>query len=439
MLVSGFEKNCESCHKSDVAVEDGLPFLQLPGIDTEALADNGVQIGEWPLLADIDQDASLGPYLRILISADPATLAAFDALPAAPDELVPAALGIDPDEAQAIGQIVWAIKELFYKLSTDGHEGLREALDNGLGRSLDEAALSEFSANFDFALLAEATRAWFPNLAREIRAQRDGRGDDASGYDLTVFATRLVEAPDLPIVDPIWGWRLDPDTVAIRFRPRGHADPLLKRWLDAAVAPAGATQLGAMEYALASLATSEADGKCAKCHSVDITPDARQVNWHQKRRDLKQRGFTRYVHRPHLIQPKLRDCVACHSLDGPAAAPEAALPEAATPPSDTESGEATDAATAEAPAETAPDAGPPAVDRSKGYAHGFEDRNPATFTSNFAPLDQATCRTCHQAGAASNSCLNCHNYHVHPAGLQGVQASGAPPDAADLPQEDSRS
>ena len=69
----------------------------------------------------------------------------------------------------------------------------------------------------------------------------------------------------------------------------------------------------------------------------------------------------------------------------------------------------------------------PERDSAKAYMLGFADGNhdPQVFASNFTPIDHATCAGCHQSTAASDSCRNCHTYHVDPAGLHGIQAGSA--------------
>ncbi|MGE4605783.1 MAG: hypothetical protein AAEJ52_03470 [Myxococcota bacterium] len=428
MLVEGFEANCASCHESDVAVPDGIAFVQLPGIDTDALTDAGVQIGEWPSLADIDQDSSFSPYLRIMLASDPQNSEAFDTLPGTPDELIFPELGSDEDEAAAIGQLVWAIKEMLYKLSTEKQSALKEHLDSGLRRTMPEDQLARLSGNFDFDLVSHAVRTWFPNLASEISEQRRSptrsRGE---GYDLGSHPTHIVDTSNMPSAETVWGWSIDPDGVAIRYRPRGHTDPLMQSWLEAAVDPAQHTKPGAMEFAFDALATTEADGKCAKCHSIDVTETVKVINWQQKRRDRRERGFTHYMHRPHLIQPELSDCTACHSLGGEPMAIEAAAT-AARPSSDDES----DSDPAADAALEAPAAPKPPRDSAKAYATGFANGNhdPQVFESNFEPIDHAICASCHQSAAASDSCLNCHTYHVDPARLHGIHANAIPPSTA---------
>jgi len=429
MLVAGFEENCSSCHETDVAVPDGIPFLQLPGIDTELLTDSGIEIGEWPSYADIDQDSSFSPYLRIMLASDPQNSEAFDTLPGTPDELIFPELGGDEEEAAAIGQVVWAIKELLYKLSTEKQSALKEYLDSGMRRTMPENELAELSGSFDFDLVSQAVGSWFPSLATEITGQRRRRADSgAEGYDLSSYPTQIVDASIVASEEPVWGWTIDPEGVAIRYRPRGHADPLMQSWLEAAVDPAQHTNPGAMAFAFDTLATATADGKCAKCHSIDVTESVKVVNWQQKRRDKRERGFTHYMHRPHLIQPELSDCTACHSLGGEPVEIEAIA--AAEVPS-------SDDASADPSLDITPDSGEaatpakPGRDSAKAYATGFANGNhdPQRFESNFEPIDRATCASCHQSTAASNDCLNCHTYHVAPSRLHGVHANTVTADA----------
>ncbi len=458
MLVSGFEQDCSACHQTDVDVDEGIAFLQLPGVDTDALDAAGVELGQWPELANLDQDAELAPYLRVMLASDPANAAAFDALPGEPENLVFAFLGEDPDEARAIGQLIWATKELLFELSETGQAALKEHLDSGLRRTMDEDELSRLSANFDFDLAAQAVRSWFPDLSREIHAQRRARavGPPGSGYSLDLIPTKLIPVAEGEAPEPSWGWSLDSDLMAIRYRPRGHSDSLMTSWLDAAAHPSEHATPAAIEYALESLASPSADGSCTKCHSVDITDEIRAVNWSQKRRDLRKRGFTRYLHRPHLIQPGLRTCVGCHSMgeSEPAAATAEAEPAAAT--AEAEPAEATAAADdstleaepsptedgtddSEEPEGVASEESPPEqftwAHSAERYAQGFEasNRDPHVYSSNFEPLDKDTCRSCHQPRRASDNCLNCHNYHVHPAVLMGVQSDIESPNQ---PKED---
>ncbi len=418
MLVEGFDANCASCHAKDLAVPEGIAFIRLPGINTDELSEFGVQIGQWPTYADIDLTDSFSPYLRIMLAADPANARSFETLPGGIDELILAELGTDEDEAAAVGQLAWAIKELLYQLSTEKQPALKEHLDSGLRRTMSENELAKLSGNFDFDLVSSAVKVWFPNLKSEIDAQHRHLGRDGTeGYDLHSHQTQLVDAEGSEVAEPIWGWTVDFDGFAIRYRPRGHEDPLMQSWLEAVVHPDQHTNEKAMKFALEALSRTEADGKCAKCHSIDITESTRVVNWRQKHRDLIERGFTEYMHGPHLIQPELSDCTACHSLGGEAI-PIEAVATSETASSNDESEANPETNTPATPAKTRRDS-------AKVYKTGFADGNhdPQVFESNFVPIDHATCASCHQSTAASDSCLNCHTYHVDPSRLPGVHAN----------------
>jgi len=442
MLIEGFDANCASCHENDVTVREGIAFIELPGINTEELSEFGVQIGEWPTYADVDLTNPFSPYLRIMLAANRENAQSFEALPGDVDELIFADLGTDEAEAEAIGQLAWSIKELLYRLSTEKQTALKEHLDSGLRRTMSENELAKLSGNFDFDLVSTAVRAWFPKLGSEIAAQRRHMEQTgAQGFDLRSQRTRLVDTEGFETLEPIWGWTVDFEGFAIRYRPRGHADPLMQSWLEAAVHPDPHTDDGAMQFAFDALSTAEADGKCAKCHSIDVTPSAQVVNWHQKHRDRRKRGFTEYAHVPHLIQPELSDCTACHSMGDETRPVIAAITPQVPSSGDDGSSDASTGAITDTTAAASDDAtgGDPATeiasrapakprrDSAKAYKTGFAHANhdPLVFESNFAPIDQATCASCHQSTAASDSCLNCHTYHVDPAGLHGMPTNTA--------------
>ena len=60
------------------------------------------------------------------------------------------------------------------------------------------------------------------------------------------------------------------------------------------------------------------------------------------------------------------------------------------------------------------------LDPAARYADGYKDKDPLTFSSNFKPLDAATCATCHVEERAGESCLLCHQYHVGPVKTRTV-------------------
>lgn len=160
------------------------------------------------------------------------------------------------------------------------------------------------------------------------------------------------------------GWYRD--YFALLYRPQGHADPFYRAWLSASAAAFGTPAEARAEPVFEALAEDDAPGKCAKCHSVDRTPDGgRVVNWQPAHPQPRRREFTAFAHVPHEVAVGGEGCKTCHKPN-----PEA------------------------------------------DYLASFDDRNLATFAPSFRTLDKATCAGCHVESAAGDDCLQCHRYHV---------------------------
>jgi hypothetical protein len=98
------------------------------------------------------------------------------------------------------------------------------------------------------------------------------------------------------------GWYRDGPLIF--YRPAGHADPLLRSWIEEVAHmdfPADVTR---------SVTDGEGPGGCRKCH-IDSTGDVRwerAVDW--KHRDDR----TRFNHRAHLGLQNEQQCALCHEL-----------------------------------------------------------------------------------------------------------------------------
>ncbi len=172
---------------------------------------------------------------------------------------------------------------------------------------------------------------------------------------------------------------------ALYYRSTGHADPLLKNWLDAlasrAASPIDLEQLKDGFQFLAGT-ESKASGSCLKCHAVDeIRDDAgllsgARIRWRSLGAEASRHALTRYDHATHLL---LADCRNCHQT---------------------------------------------VTTGEQDYLSAFpkseewdEDRNwskkadPSVFQSNFKAIMKDTCADCHQAGKAGEGCIQCHFYH----------------------------
>jgi hypothetical protein len=189
-------------------------------------------------------------------------------------------------------------------------------------------------------------------------------------------------APEISIesdVDPeSWaeygGWYQQ--DYAIFYRPTGHKDKFIYSWLflTGPQAPKGDTSPAAAVFDY--LTSKDAQGSCAKCHSVDdIQGKGRLVNFSPASVKSKQGRFTNFIHEPHLgimensvgSQEK-RGCLTCHNLE-----------------------------------------------KGRPILKGYEQGNPQNFVSNFSPVKKELCQTCHTSSKARQDCVLCHKYHVNGA------------------------
>jgi predicted CXXCH cytochrome family protein len=162
------------------------------------------------------------------------------------------------------------------------------------------------------------------------------------------------------------GWIRDDRSFRVLYRPLGHEDLFLKHWIDAVSKVSGADSRPETEALFISLTSENSIGNCRYCHTLKQQDDLSFVmNWKAEQRDLSVGQFTKFSHRPHLIQPELKDCTHCHQMD-------------------------TEVSNAD----------------SFSSVHGCD------YQSNFKTLSKSTCTKCHQEGLTSNSCTLCHGYHI---------------------------
>lgn len=199
--------------------------------------------------------------------------------------------------------------------------------------------------------------------APAAKGDDDLLGDEPAKTKTAAPAAAVKPVEKLPPAQMVaaGGWYRDDSGFALKYRPVGHADPLLHAWLDLAASAPKAASL------FKNLADPKSVGLCAKCHSADSIPDsaALLMNWRPRHREIEDRSFTKFNHAPHVIQGNLRNCTGCHEPN-----------------------------------------------KSADVMPFFVGNDPAKFVSNFKSIDKATCAGCHKPDAAGDSCLRCHNYHV---------------------------
>ncbi len=154
---------------------------------------------------------------------------------------------------------------------------------------------------------------------------------------------------------------------AIFYRPAGHKDKFIYSWLSLTgpEAPRGDRSPAAAVFDF--LTSKDAQGSCAKCHSVDdIQGKGRVVNFSPPSAETKLGRFTTFIHQPHLGVVQNRGCLTCHSLE-----------------------------------------------KNRPYLKSYEQGNPHDFTSNFGAVSKDLCQTCHATNKVRQDCLTCHKYHVN--------------------------
>ncbi len=375
MLIKEFEVVCSDCHTHQIEGKDrasakGIEVLNVPGIDTESLADQDVPVGGWPAEA-LDAETELTPIMDFLLSADPEFAAARKLLA---DVDVLDLSDAEPEHLEAAATIAWAVKEFFFDLSTKGMPALEERLQVAIGRGIDTVDLAKLSGLLPVDAVRSAAGAWFPQLHGEVSARRRGKElpPPVPEDDQESIKDENKKKPVEQMGGEAWstagGWYRD--EFSLFYRPTGHEDALLRAWLNVTgVSAVGFTQPEAAREIFELLADPKAPGRCVKCHSVDAVGEQPNtgfvVNWTGTRPVQDQQKFTRFSHRTHFSLLDEKGCLSCHSLGKSVAR----------------------------------------TDRSK-------TRDPKRFVSNFGPIKREACATCHRKTEAGDRCLTCHEYHI---------------------------
>jgi hypothetical protein len=191
----------------------------------------------------------------------------------------------------------------------------------------------------------------------------------------------------------------------IKYRPSGHADPLVRDWLrlaadlDSSPLPADAPRrqiaasLRRQLLGIGANPNDESTGACAKCHglvaaSTKGEDGALDIGWRFER--SVKRPFTNFTHAHHL------DLVLSRPIREPRA----------------------DSTAAAEPQINQRCAFCHVLKREQGdydaAFHNFERTDPAKFSSNFVGITKAVCENCHRATGFRQDCQTCHRYHFEP-------------------------
>lgn len=155
---------------------------------------------------------------------------------------------------------------------------------------------------------------------------------------------------------------------AIFYRPAGHKDAFISSWLELTGPQSAKGDKSPLASIFDYLTSKDAQGSCAKCHSVDDRPGpGRRVNFTPLTVVAKEGRFTRFAHEPHFGIIGDRACLSCHDID-----------------------------------------------KSQPYLKSYEQGDPRVAASEFGPVKIERCQSCHAEAKARQDCLLCHTYHVNP-------------------------
>lgn len=363
MLSGTFEQTCASCHNDDTTDGDGLAVLNVPYLDKVSLDESEKPIGYWP---DVDPGLVFEPFapvLLLLLSGDDSVENWQDTLAAilAVEDL--SFLESEEDEIQlAAQQLAWAVKSLYSEIQNDGHEALISRLENILNRELSIAEKSSLMGALSPETIQNSITNWFPIIEEELEAYQSGE--------------ELPESPD----EPDWldtnldwssvgGWVTDGEMYTVFYKPTGHEDAFMKTWIDISVELINQNNNEMAARSLTLLTNDDAPGKCLKCHHLSQNNLGQlSVQWEQVSFVHQKKQFTNFDHSPHIKSGQELSCSVCHEVN-------------------------------------------------HELADAFETaslaRDQTPLLSNFTSVSNKTCFECHNSQNAGDSCLQCHNYHIH--------------------------
>ena len=138
-----------------------------------------------------------------------------------------------------------------------------------------------------------------------------------------------------------------------------------------------------------------ASGRCLLCHTTDRdSNDGRlRINWQASLPASDGRPFTRFSHAPHILSKGSESCETCHQF---------AIDHSTN----------TDTFRREFFARDASGQWRPVTNAD------------STCTSGFRPVARSNCVQCHTSNRVSQSCVECHNYHVSDSMHGGIQVLG---------------
>jgi hypothetical protein len=371
-LTASYEATCAKCHDEKIAtsIGRGVPMFAMPTLDIAALKSAGFDVGSWPKGATGDFDGRLPPLMKLLLAGDSAAAKAMQRLGADFDfqDVNPK----DREQLEACATLEAAIKRLVAAMAESPDAAVRERMQQALGVTLPKEQVDALVAGLSTDALRTASDAWGfgPGAAGKDSKEKEEYKTPITGprYAGTSPGGRVGMSRPIAFA-PAGTWFRDDSTFAVRYRPRGHADPAFTALLNVIAATPDVSQRPVAAAMLKELTKPSEPGLCVSCHSLEKSAAGElMVNWRSYDRSKEPRGFTKFSHSPHLLLPQLADCTHCHAIDDAAA-----------------------------------------------NAAAYTDVDPRRFASDFVAISKRQCVECHTAKAAGDRCQSCHNYHVQSA------------------------
>lgn len=332
--VFSYEKTCGACHDDQIAQRE-MPVLRFPEFDRNYLDRGEIEAACGPSEAAIEKMRERLAALEAGDKPEDGEEEEYYAYSLEPATVIGSYLtGIEPDDVEAQSE---PLQKLFLAMASNGQKPL---IDLAAGRA-DEATATSLFAGLS------------PELARRMACQ-------------WAYNTGYI-GPDAP---ENRGWTADEFTLL--YKPLGHADPVMRTWMDF-VAASPATADDELKDKADSLLELFADrkqgpGACAKCHALSNLAKPEEAEnlafmWRYYRDE--KRSQKHFNHRPHLelSGPEVA-CETCHKLDAEA-----------------------------------------------DYEGSFEGLDTTVFVSNFGSVEKLTCVSCHNETGVRQDCTLCHRYH----------------------------
>lgn len=356
--LTGFQFMCASCHEQQIRDYNMPAPLRLH--DFEFLKNGNL---------DFSNGEKLPPFMKLMLGADGYVTEAI--------EVLEENTSSEPDDLDdALSTLRNALNNLTKELTEDGPQVVADRLKSVLEDSADDRLVPAFTEALTVSQFFEAL-----SVSRAEWSSEDGQNIENKDSDAREAS--------------LGNWELINNRNSLVYRADQHADPLLKAWIDLLASqaelypePPETADSSRFDLFLRAAISPEATGRCVKCHTLDrLTDGSLRVNWESQHAHHANRGFTEFVHQPHITLLENRAnpqsqgtnregvCANCHRLkktvnsdDRPCFLQEDGMP-------------------------------------STDYRHAS--------SIGFRAVRKSDCVNCHQPQLAGDNCLQCHNYHVH--------------------------